>query len=559
MKNEFWQIVREHVVGANAYIDTPFGKRVLLYADHTASGRAVSFIEEYVASLFPYYGNTHTDDDFTGNFSTSALETAMSTIKRLVHAGDHHKLILAGSGATGAIERLQQILGVYIPPATRERLGTVPTDARPVVFVGPYEHHSNEVTWRECFAEVVEIGLTTDGLIDLEDLEQKLENPAYQKRQRIGSFSAASNVSGVRSDVYAIARILHKHGALAFFDFAALAPYASIDVNRDKESYFDAIFFSPHKFIGGPGSSGILIIHDGIYRSDLPPTHGGGGTVDFVNQFEQHYLSSIEGREMAGTPGIPQVWKAALVMELKEAMNPAAIEERERELTLRVHQRISSDPNIEIIGTAKPENRIGILSFLIRDRSSYLHPRFVARLLNDLFGIQSRGGCSCAGPYGHRLLSIGDERSEQYRRLILQGKCGMKPGWTRVSLHFLMTDAEIDFLCDALIFVAREGRNFLPLYAFDIYSGSWRHLEWNPAPPAFGLDQALSPDRTSPVPAAESDSVVERLRAESMSEARRLSRELGKSYAGTDIGNVEESPFPFEYYEKKSKHPETHR
>jgi len=481
----------------------------------------------------------------------------------MVNAGEHHKLILTGSGATGAIERLQQILGVYLPPATRDRFRSLlerRTDKstakqmiesfdeqRPVVFVGPYEHHSNEVTWRECFAEVVEIGLTPDGLIDLNNLEQELSRAEYEGRQKIGSFSAASNVSGVRSDVYAIARILHRHDALAFFDFAALAPYVRIDVNHDEESYFDAVVFSPHKFLGGPGSSGVLIFHDRIYRTDLPPTHGGGGTVDFVSQSHQHYLTNIEGREMAGTPGIPQVWKVALAMELKEKLGPTLIEQRERELVLRAYSRVAAHPNVEIIGTASAENRIGILSFLIRDRSSYLHPRFVARLLNDLFGIQTRGG-SCAGPYGHRLLSIGDERSEQYRRLILQGKCGVKPGWTRMTLHFLLLDEELDFLCDAVLFVAEHGRYFLPLYSFEIATGSWKHVAWQQVKPHFGLETALADERPR-VTRPSSQQRQTAMREDSMAEAHRHAAELRAKYSEADIRTLQESPFPFEYYE----------
>lgn len=272
--------------------------------------------------------------------------------------------------------------------------------------------------------------------------------------------------------------------------------------------------------------------------------------MDFVSQSQQHYLTNVEGREMAGTPGIPQVWKTALAMELKEKLEPERIERRERELVLRAYSRIATHPNIEVIGTAAPENRIGILSFLIRDGSSYLHPRFVARLLNDLFGIQTRGGCSCAGPYGHRLLSIGDERSEQYRRLILQGKCGVKPGWTRLTLHYLLLDAELDFLCDAVAFVAENGRWFLPLYTFDIATGSWRHVEWNQEPLRFGLDEALT-DRKPEVVSARTCEELEAMRDDSLTEARRLATEMRARYADTDIHTLPESPFPFEYYESK--------
>ncbi|HUX11587.1 MAG TPA: aminotransferase class V-fold PLP-dependent enzyme [Spirochaetia bacterium] len=570
--NEFWSFVKDNIIGRDAIVETPFGERAMLYADHTASGRSVRFIEDYLCSLLPYYGNTHTDDDFTGNFSTVLLEKAIERIKHLVHAGPHHKLMLVGSGATGAIQRLQQILGVYLPPATRARLRETPAgepdaerfallghdfaDKRPVVFVGPYEHHSNEVTWRECFAEVVEIGLNAAGLIDLDDLAEKLGSPEYAGRQKIGSFSAASNVSGVRTDVYTIARMLHEAGALACFDFAALAPYVKIDIDRDEDSYFDAIFFSPHKFLGGPGGSGVLIIHDRIYRQDLPPTHGGGGTVDFVNRSQQHYLTNIEGREMAGTPGISQAWKVALAMELKEKMNPEEIERRERELVKSAYERISAEPNVEIIGTAAPADRIGILSFLVRHRGAYLHPRFVTRLLNDLFGIQSRGGCSCAGPYGHRLLSIGDERSEQYRQLILHGVCGVKPGWTRITLHYLLTDEELDFLCEAVLFVAREGRYFLPLYTFDLSSGSWRHADWDHREPSFGLDELLEKGTAAP-PAIPAPERVAQMRTESLLEARRWAGKLRSDYSESDIHTLAESPFPFEYFEDAARHDST--
>ncbi len=566
MANEFWDFVRGNIIGKDAIIDTPFGRKALLYADHTASGRSVRFIEDYLCQLYSRYGNTHTDDDFTGNFSTTVLEMSLEKIKKLLNAGEHHKIIMVGNGATGAIQRLQQILGVYLPPAylarVRDALQSYPDSGaaggveewilsrRPVVFVGPYEHHSNEVTWRECYAEVVEIGLTDDGLIDLTDLEEKLARPEYAGRQRVGSFSAASNVSGVRSDVFSIARLLHRYQALAFFDFAALAPYARIDVNHDAESYFDAVFFSPHKLIGGPGTSGVLVFHDKIYRTDLPPTHGGGGTVDFVNRSQQHYLASIEGREMAGTPGIPQVWKTALVMELKEKMGPEEIEEREHEIVMHAYSKISAHPNVEVIGTARPENRIGILSFLVKDGTSYLHPRFVARILNDLFGIQSRGGCSCAGPYGHRLLAIGDERSEYYRQLIVQGKCGVKPGWTRITLHFLLTDEELDYLCDAVLFVATEGKYFLPLYRFDIYTGSWHHVDWANKKIGFGIDAAVDSERDNAHTQADAAEAA-RLRSESFSRARELAAELRERYSDADIQTLRESPFPFEYYDKK--------
>ncbi|MFW5684739.1 MAG: aminotransferase class V-fold PLP-dependent enzyme, partial [Spirochaetota bacterium] len=303
--NDFWDVVRDDIVGRTTSITTPFGERLLTYADFTASGRAVGFLERYVEHVLELYGNTHTEDDATGRTTTERLHHAERTIKRLLGATDAYKLIEVGSGTTGAVHRLQQILGIYLPPAARdtfasqigEALGEEQADAlferlaaeRPVVFVGPYEHHSNEVSWRECWADVVEIELTDSGLIDLDDLERTVSDTRYAGRRKIGAFSAASNVSGVKTPVYEVARILHEHDALAFFDFAAIAPYVTIDVHRDDRSYFDAIYFSPHKFLGGPGSSGILLIHERLYRRDLSPTVGAGGTVNFVDSTGQDY------------------------------------------------------------------------------------------------------------------------------------------------------------------------------------------------------------------------------------------------------------------------------
>src|SRR5208337_2281094 len=303
-----------------------------------------------------------------------------------------------------------QILGIYLPPAGRDFFQARDQKNRPVVFVGPYEHHSNEVSWRECYAEVVEIELTGDGLLDLDDLREKAGSARYAGRRKIGAFSAASNVSGVTTPVYEVARILHDNGDLAFFDFAAAAPYVRMDMRRDARSTFDALYFSPHKFLGGPGSCGVLIFHEDIYRADLPPTVGAGGTVDFVGFEGQAYSTDIEVREKAGTPGILQTLRAALAMELKEMLGPERIAAHESELACRAHAALCAHPGIDLIGGVGPENRLPIFSFNVRVGSSWLHPRFVTTLLNDLFGIQSRAGCSCAAPYGHRMLHIDEHK-----------------------------------------------------------------------------------------------------------------------------------------------------
>jgi len=563
----FWRYVKESIVGGNVGIETPFGHRHLSYCDYTASGRLVDFIEEYLKETLRLYGNTHTEDDATGCITTRSLQQAEQTIKNLVGAGRQYRIIEAGSGTTAAIHRLQEILGIYIPPAAKELFTKILTGYlgeerfaeleahllanRPVVFVGPYEHHSNEISWRECFAEVVEIGLTGEGRFDLADLRAKVSDPRFKGRMKIGSFSAASNVTGLITPVYSVARIMHEHGALAFFDLAAAAPYMEINIHRDSKSYFDGIFFSPHKFLGGPGSSGILIIHERIYHKNLPPSMAGGGTVDFVNAYMQEYNPEIEVREKAGTPGIPQTLKAALAMELKERMGTKAIEKREKQLLETALTHLRSCPNIELIAPMDPEHNLPIISFNILAEGSYLHPRFVVKLLNDLFGIQARAGCSCAGPYGHRLLHISDEVSDRYKRLISKGNLGLKPGWTRLSLHFLMSDEELEFTCQAIRFISEKGKIFLPLYSFDIHSGNWQHRDFKEQPVQFALEHGLAGDdsRGTRKQAEENSTVdLQELYREYFEKAKSLVEELDSGFDSELCKTTQRDLIPFVYY-----------
>jgi len=538
---DLWDRVRASIIGGNAFLDTPFGRRRLTYADYTASGRAVTIIEDQLRASLELYGNTHTEDDATGAITSERLREAEALIKRLVNAGPDHKIVTVGAGTTAAVHQLQQILGIYLPPAGRDFFQARDQVPRPVVFVGPYEHHSNEVSWRECYAEVVEIELSGDGLLDLDDLRAKVGSDRYAGRRKIGAFSAASNVSGVTTPVDEVARILHNNGALAFFDFAAAAPYVQMDMRRDDRSYFDALYFSPHKYLGGPGSCGVLIFHQGIYRADLPPTVGAGGTVDFVGFEGQAYSTDIEVREKPGTPGILQTLRAALAMELKEMLGPARIAAHEAELTRRAHAALCAHPGIDLMGGVGPENRLPIFSFNVRVGSSWLHPRFVTTLLNDLFGIQSRAGCSCAAPYGHRILHIDEHKSQELRRSIMCGNVGLKPGWARVNFHFLHTEAEVDFICRSILFVAEHGKKFLPLYRFDMRSGAWRHRDFVPLRIPFGLEQALSgePARLH----REELPDLGRLFQEYLSEARRCA----DSIAPRDLKTTEEDLIPFVY------------
>ena len=537
--------LRAQTLGVDATITTPYGERPLVYADYTASGRQLAFVEDYLRSLAPLYANSHTEDSTTGLSATSLLHDAETVIKQRVNAGPHGKVVCCGTGSTGAIHKLQEILGIAIPPATlrdlsvrlteelgEEQAGRLIYDLRergPVVFVGPYEHHSNEVTWREGLCTVVEIALDADGQVCLDDLDRHLADPQWEGRRKIGSFSAASNVTGVLAPVSEIARRLHAHDALALFDFAAGGPYIEIDMcPEDDEARLDAVFLSPHKCIGGPGSSGVLVFHDSLYPHDLAPSVGGGGTVQYVSEVFHDYTNDVEARETAGTPGLYQVLRAALALDVKAAVGVDAIRQREHELLDRALARWAEDDRIEVLGPTTVD-RLSIVSFNVRDQENrYLHPRFVTVLLDDLFGIQSRAGCSCAGPYGHRLLSIDLETSARYRQCLVNGIHGLKPGWARVGLHFTMSDAEADYLIEAVAFVAEHGAAFLADYTFDVATGGWTHRQAVASPVAYSLTDALaSPPSAHAAP--DDDALAARF-ADAFTEARRLA--AGR--AGTD-------------------------
>jgi len=548
MQDWTFDFLRRQIVGIDSSFDTPFGRRLMVYCDYTASGRCLVFVERYLQTLQRVYANTHTEDDVTGRSMSRLLHEAEAIIKRSVNAGPQGRIIACGTGATGAIDKLQQILGVALPPATRRVLGDelreflgeeryeafcdFQRSHEAVVFVGPYEHHSNEVTWRQGLATVVEVNLARDGGVDLGHLEALLLEPQYRDRPRIGSFSAASNVTGMRSPVHEIARLLHRHDAWACFDYAASGPYVGIDMNppRDPDGgdpSIDAVFLSPHKFLGGPGSSGVLVFNERLYPRDLPPSVAGGGTVDYVSPLDQDFIPDIEEREKAGTPGVLQTLKAALALDLKRRIGPHRIEEREQALVGRALQRWGAHPRIEILGNPDPARRIGIVSFNLGDpRGRYLHPKFVTVLLNDLFGIQSRAGCSCAGPYGHRLLGIDQPTSELYRDWVRKGFQGIKPGWCRVGFHYAMDDLEARFVTDAVEFVAEHGHRFLRLYAFDAETGAWSHREYRERHEPFSLEAALE------VTGCEETALPAQTRAtlyaECLREARAWSERLGE-------------------------------
>ena len=484
--NPLIDYIRESVIGHDEVVEGPFGARRVIYADYTASGRSLSFIEDYLRdAVLPLYANTHTESSGTGLQTTRFREEARAIIRRCVGATDDHAVLFCGSGSTGAIDKLIGVLGLRIPRHLDDRYRLtemIPPDERPVVFIGPFEHHSNELPWRESIADVVTIDEDADGHIDLTQLERELRRHRHRPLT-IGSFSAASNVTGIISDTRAIARLLHDHGALSFWDFAAAAPYVDIDMvpDGDPSTAKDAIFISPHKLIGGPGTPGILVASKTLFTNPVPDVPG-GGTVAYVNPTEHRYLTDVEHREEGGTPAIVESIRAGLVFQLKEAVGVDAIRRREESFIRRAIASWDTNPDIEILGNHDAD-RLSIVSFVVRHGERYLHHNFVVALLNDLFGIQSRGGCSCAGPYGHRLLGIDVDRSQEFEREITRGCEGIKPGWVRVNFNYFISEAVFSFIIDAVNLVARDGWRLLPFYRFDAPTGLWRHRDGVARPP----------------------------------------------------------------------------
>jgi selenocysteine lyase/cysteine desulfurase len=452
--------IRNGIIGDDRAVEGPFGVRRVIYADYTASGRSLRFIEDFILDeVMPMYANTHTETSTTGLQTTRFREDARETILSAVKGGDEDVVIFCGSGATGAINKLIEILNLRLPAdldARYDLTGRIPPAERPVVFIGPYEHHSNEISWRETIADVVVIDEDSNGLIDEGHLERELEKYA-DRSLKIGSFSAASNVTGIVSNTESLSVLLHRHGALAFWDFAAAAPYVSMDMNPSRNTddplaTKDALFISPHKFVGGPGTPGVLVVKRALVTNRVP-TVPGGGTVTYVSADDHSYISDLAVREEGGTPAIIESIRSGLVFKLKEAVGEAAIEEREESFVTRAIKEWSDNPNIGILGN-KEAKRLSIVSFLISRDGRWLHHNFVVALLNDLFGIQARGGCSCAGPYGHRLLGIDMAHSTRFQDAINSGCEGIKPGWVRVNFNYFISEEVFRYIVEAVHIVA---------------------------------------------------------------------------------------------------------
>jgi selenocysteine lyase/cysteine desulfurase len=431
--------LRAGLIGEGAQIPTRFGPQKLVYADYTASGRALRQVENFVTEkVLPFYANSHTEASFCGAYTTGLRESARALIASETNAGPDCSVIFAGAGATAAVNHLVALSGI----ADLAAASTI----KPVVFIGPYEHHSNILPWRESGAEVIEIDEAPAGGPDLDMLARELRAHG-DAPLLIGSFSAASNATGILTDVASVTALLKKHGALAFWDYAGGGPYLPMDMNPTGGVALDAIFLSPHKFPGGPGASGVLIVRNSAVRASRP-TWPGGGSVAYVSPWAHDYLPSVVEREEAGTPNIIGDIRAGLVFAVKAAIGTDYIARRDHDLGARALAAWAKNPNIRVLADEHTD-RLPIISFLVHDgEGGYIHHDIITRILSDMAGIQARGGCVCAGPYGHRLLGVGREQSEAIRAQVLAGDEARKPGWIRLNFGYLMDDGTAEYIVE---------------------------------------------------------------------------------------------------------------
>ncbi|MHB8579411.1 MAG: aminotransferase class V-fold PLP-dependent enzyme [Ignavibacteriaceae bacterium] len=473
---KYFDQFRKNIIGIDQTFLTPYGKKKIIYSDWIASGRLYAPIEQKIVETFgPYVGNTHSEASITGTTMTIAYQTAHEIIKDHTHAGKDDVIITAGSGMTAMINKFQRILGLKVPEQLKAYLN-LPVELTPVVFVTHMEHHSNHTSWMETIADVVCIQPDSEGLIDLHDFEVQLEK-FKDRKLKIGAFTACSNVTGIETPYHKMAKMMHENGGYCFIDFACSAPYITINMHpSDPLEKLDALFFSPHKFLGGPGTPGVVIFDSHLYKN-LVPDNPGGGTVDWTNPWGQHkFVSNIELREDGGTPAFLQTIKAALSIKLKEEMNVEKMKKIEKNLVKTAIEGLRKVPGLHILAD-NIEDRLGAISFYV----DKIHYNLLVKILNDRFGIQMRGGCSCAGTYGHYLLHVSPDQSKHITEKINEGDLSEKPGWVRMSIHPTTTNEELEFIIESIKVTVRNISLWEKDYRYCQQNNEFFHLSSNEA------------------------------------------------------------------------------
>ncbi len=462
---------RKNIIGIDHEFQSPFGIKKIVYADWIASGRLYRPIEmKLIDELGPYVGNTHTEDNITGSTMTKHYMHAKQNIKQHVNASKDDVIITTGSGMTDALAKLQRILGLKIPYKSFQYLIANPVAIKPKIFITHMEHHSNQTSWLECFCEVIIIPSHATNIVDIDFLRDYLKND-NSGALKIASITGCSNVTGIETPYYQIADIMHDFGGFCFVDFACSAPYVKIDMHPNETTYLDSITYSPHKFLGGVGTPGVLIFNKKLYDINQTPDHPGGGTVKWTNPWNEFaYVDDIEEREDGGTPAFMQTIKASMAADLKNEMETEKIKAREKELLTFFFDRFRKIESLHVLdGTIK--NRLGALSFYVDG----LHYNLGVKLLNDIYGIQVRGGCSCAGTYGHYLLNVSYDYSHSITDQIDGGNLSLKPGWIRLSVHPTMTNEEATYIADAIEEVCKNHKKYKDMYHYDLHSN---HFEF---------------------------------------------------------------------------------
>ena len=471
---QYFKQFRDNIVGIDLEFESPYGTQKIVYTDWTASGRLYRPIEEKLLNEFgPFVANTHTETTETGTAMTLAYHKAKDIIKKHINCNEDDVLIMAGNGMTGVVNKFQRILGLKIPE-NLEKYTKIPDEIRPVVFITHMEHHSNQTSWLETMAKVEVIPPCPQGLFCMDNLKELLKK--YKDCPlKIASVTGGSNVTGIQTPCHEIAKVMHEHGGVCFVDYACAAPYINIDMHpADEDAYLDAVFFSPHKFLGGPGTSGVLAFNKKLYHNMIPDCPG-GGTVSWTNPWGEHkYFENIEDREDGGTPGFLQTIKTALAIQLKEQMGVEKMLNREHELLKKVFDNLGDVSNINILAP-QHQDRLGVVSFYIDD----LHYNLGVKLLNDRFGIQTRGGCSCAGTYGHYLLHVDPQTSHELTDEISLGDLARKPGWIRMSIHPTTTCDEIDYVCKGIVELAENHQKWKADYNYDRHTNEFVHKSFS--------------------------------------------------------------------------------